>query len=392
MEGIIGLERKAFIIASIVVEFDFKNRCQEYHANDFLAHFNTTEVSVTLDEIKQSLVEVSFQKALKKYGLEYFKHRTEENDVPKSGATVGRRIKNSLGGICSKVLAYEFPGINENISCKYDNAGRIKAISRRLHKLDITNIPANLTSGNKRELSSIQYRGNEDESNKRIPYEYVWSHRTMQEGVNISSTPSHSSVPMSVSVSPDDVKLDLFESGTAEEQIETIFSMLDIAKEDTKTIVKLRLIDDFDIEEKRNRMIGEAVDIIEGEILNHQSSLEKDGLNRSKTYAERSFESPVPKTDEKVDRAKKTLPMLFEVLMILISSKNLKDKDSALTKRMQAMTKTFEDDLKNDTRTSSAELLHILFGERIPGEISAMFNSAPSVGSSSASASSTVTS
>jgi hypothetical protein len=55
MEGSNGLDRKAFILASIVIGFDFKNKGQEYHANDFLAHFNASNIPVNIDEIKLSL-------------------------------------------------------------------------------------------------------------------------------------------------------------------------------------------------------------------------------------------------------------------------------------------------------------------------------------------------
>jgi hypothetical protein len=55
MEGIVSLDRKAFIIAKLVATFNFENRSQEYHANDFLAHFNASNIPVNIDEIKLSL-------------------------------------------------------------------------------------------------------------------------------------------------------------------------------------------------------------------------------------------------------------------------------------------------------------------------------------------------
>jgi hypothetical protein len=97
----------------------------------YLGHFNDSNIPVNVDEIKRSLGESSFQKVLKIYGLEYSYHRQKE-DIYNGGPNRGRRIKNVVGGICSKVLWYEFPGINENISCDYDNAERLKAITRKL--------------------------------------------------------------------------------------------------------------------------------------------------------------------------------------------------------------------------------------------------------------------
>jgi hypothetical protein len=140
MEGIIGLDRKAFIIASIVVGFNFENRFQDYHAVDFFGHFNDSNIPVNVNEIKRSLAESSFRKVLKQYGLEYSYHRQEE-DIYDGGPDRGRRIKNIMGGICNKVLSYEFPGINENISCNYSDASRIEAISRKLHTGPWNSIP-----------------------------------------------------------------------------------------------------------------------------------------------------------------------------------------------------------------------------------------------------------
>jgi hypothetical protein len=85
------------------------------------------------------LAESSFRKVLKQFGLEYSYHRQEE-DIYDGGPDRGRRIKNIMGGICSKVLSYEFPGINENISCNYSDASRIEAISRKLHISNIRNV------------------------------------------------------------------------------------------------------------------------------------------------------------------------------------------------------------------------------------------------------------
>jgi hypothetical protein len=125
MEGSNGLDRKAFILANIIIGFDFKNEGQEYHAKDFLAHFNASNIPVNIDEIKLSLCEHSFQKVLMTYGLEYSTHKTPD-DVYEGGPQRGKRIKNSFGGICRKVLGYEFPGIDENISCNYSDARRIE--------------------------------------------------------------------------------------------------------------------------------------------------------------------------------------------------------------------------------------------------------------------------
>jgi hypothetical protein len=149
MEDTIRLDRKAFIIASIVVEFDFQNSSEEYHANQFLAHFNTTGVPVTLIEIKLSLIQNSFQKVLTNYGLTYFTHRTPL-DVCVGGPQRGKRIKNSLGGICSKILKYEFPNTSESISCNFTNAERINAIMQKLLLTKIATVPSDAISGTKR--------------------------------------------------------------------------------------------------------------------------------------------------------------------------------------------------------------------------------------------------
>jgi hypothetical protein len=66
------------------------------------------------------------------------------------GPDRGRRIQNIVGGICSKVLSYEFPGINESISCHYDNDERIKAITRKLLLSTISEKTPNPTVGTKR--------------------------------------------------------------------------------------------------------------------------------------------------------------------------------------------------------------------------------------------------
>jgi hypothetical protein len=154
MEGSIELDRKAFIIASIVVGFNFKNCSQEYHAVDFLGHFNDPDVPVNADEIKRSLGETSFQNVLKNYGLEYSKHKAKE-DIYVGGPDRGRRIKNTVGGICGKVLAYEFPGTSEKTSCNYDNDERIKAITRKLLLSTISDKTPNPTVGTKRSFENI---------------------------------------------------------------------------------------------------------------------------------------------------------------------------------------------------------------------------------------------
>jgi hypothetical protein len=50
MEGIIGPDRRAIIIASIVVGFNFENRFQDYHAVDFLGHFDDSNIPVNVDD------------------------------------------------------------------------------------------------------------------------------------------------------------------------------------------------------------------------------------------------------------------------------------------------------------------------------------------------------
>jgi hypothetical protein len=155
LEGIVSLDRKAFIIAKLVATFNFENRSQEYHATEILEHFNAIKEPVTLDEIKHSLCESSFQKVLTFYGVECSTHRNKLHDVPAFGPTKGRRIKYSFGGICSKVSAYEFPGINESISCHYDNDEKIKAITRKLLLSTILEKTPNPTVGTKRSFENI---------------------------------------------------------------------------------------------------------------------------------------------------------------------------------------------------------------------------------------------
>ncbi len=110
-----------------------------------MGHFDDSNIPVNVDEIKRSLAESSFQKVLKNYGLEYSYHRQEE-DIYDGGPDRGRRIKNIVGGISSKVLSYEFPGIK----CHYDNDERIKAISRKLLLSTISEKTPNPTVGTKR--------------------------------------------------------------------------------------------------------------------------------------------------------------------------------------------------------------------------------------------------
>ena len=66
MEGIIGLDRKAIIIASIVVGFNFENRFQDYHAVDFLGHFDDSNIPVNVDDQRIIAWQIYFCRACKR--------------------------------------------------------------------------------------------------------------------------------------------------------------------------------------------------------------------------------------------------------------------------------------------------------------------------------------
>jgi hypothetical protein len=365
METITEMNKPAYIIATIIVNFDFKSCGEDYSAGAFLNLFDASNMIVTVDEIKHSLLEHSFKKVIMNYGLELSKHYGKE-DIPISGSKSGRRVKYLNGGICQKILGYEFPGIDETISNNYSDDKRVDAIMRMIALSNITTGIA--VTERKRKHSSISSSS----------FEHV--------SRDVASTGSGSLIP-SGRVEPEKVQntrrisSKSLQSYEIEKKLKDVMGMLEIYPPEVSTGLISFFCDKENPNNKRACIIHECSKILEEELGGLKESIRSEGLNLSKAYSTGDYNKPVKDSSLRVEIAKAEAPFLFDVMMALVCSQNQKEKAFASVTRIKNMTDLFTYNRKTNRTNTVEGLLEKVYGKRLPSHVKNALNlsSTPSI-------------
>jgi hypothetical protein len=129
-------EKKASIISTIVLDFDFPNKAASYTSVQLSTLAFQCVTSVHADDIQMALnTKIIRDELTKNYNLAFTSHKDNGNGV--NGSTVTRwKIQNPLGGVLRANLDYEFSKDKVSVSKGFSKEERFQAICSRLKSKD----------------------------------------------------------------------------------------------------------------------------------------------------------------------------------------------------------------------------------------------------------------
>jgi hypothetical protein len=320
-------KERASILTALTLDFKFPTKSGEFNGKD-IAQLVFQDLSKA-DDIQLALNTSVIRNILTLYyNATFTRHRVLDSDNPSEKRTrLIWKIRNMEGGLLAPNLEYEFPGVPKIVSKEYSREQRFTAL--------LSNIMSKFTMAESTPIS-LGIRSTDERS---------FSGTTLEGFADVISSamrPTSSAKSKSSS------------SGT----------LSDI----NKVVMK------------------EASKVSVNEIKEHRGHLKAAGLNSSDAYSEGKYDEPVANINLRIEIAKTTTPLFFDLIMELICGVNFKEKSKAIYERYDKMNKLMNSNTKNGLVTTAFDMAHTMYGDnRVPQSMKDLLNGTSSTAPSSSS-------